>query len=107
MKNGEKYKTAKECSNAFNGYCLRQDCNRCWDISPRAGWSCLLKWLDLEAEEEKLLPCPICGSPCHVHDNAVECNSGECAYVCWQKGLRAGQNVAAHNRVARVVMEAK
>lgn len=108
MKNFEKYKTAEERVKEFDRFCNQH--NGCSACPVGADWcsrcECAMVWLDREAnEEEKLLPCPICGSPCHVHDNAVECTSGECAYECWQRGFRADQNVAVHNRVARAVQE--
>lgn len=114
MTNAEKFTTADARARAFTRWCdekqktaigkaSKHECSDCPldEHTP----CCFFFWLDLEAEEEKPLPCPICGSPCCVHDNAVECTTGECAYICWQKGFTREMNIAAHNRVARAVME--
>lgn len=101
MRNCEKFKTAEERIAEFNkicGPCEKADCNRCYALD------CFNAWLDDEANEEKPLPCPVCGSPCVVVYNAVECtNKDGCAYRCWQLGFGADRNVAAHNRLARAV----
>ena len=56
MTNAEKYKTAYERLKAHREMCRRKNgCNCIGDSL------CLLKWLEQEAEE-KLLPCPFCGS---------------------------------------------
>lgn len=104
MRNSEKYKTAEERENAFSGYCLRQDCNKCWDMSPRAGWGCLLKWLDLEAEEEKPLPCPLCGSRMGVHGALLKCTGCKLTFAY---GQTTKDVTSAFNRLAKSVMEAK
>lgn len=116
MTNAEKYRTAEARSKAFTKWCAekqktaigkvaKHECSDCPldEHTP----CCFFYWLDLEAEDEKPLPCPFCGSPCVVVYNAVECaNKDGCAYRCWQKGFGADGNVAAHNRFARTAMEA-
>ena len=74
MTNGEKFKTAEERGKAFNAYChsrLCADCeldgfNKCQESS------CYFHWLELEAKEEALLPCPFCGGRAEFNKTLVE-----------------------------------
>lgn len=101
--NLERYKTVEGRAKAFREFCeSHAECAGC--CLRESGFDCKFAWLELEAEEEKPLPCPICGSPCLVYDNVVECSSGECAYTCWRKGYSPEMNIDVHNRVARAVM---
>lgn len=65
MTNEEKFETPEERKGAFNRYCSRKECSDCkarkipHDPDGRIG--CLVRWLALEAEEEKPLACPLCG----------------------------------------------
>lgn len=121
MKNSEKFKTAEERAKAFTKWCAekqktaigkvaKHECSDCPldEHTP----CCFFFWLDLEAEEEKPLPCPFCGSNTvvksnvtvrHVDNHLVECTN--CQYRSEEKFDRDCA-IAAHNRVARAVMEA-
>lgn len=113
MKNFEKFKTAEERAMAFNEYCDKNSCQKCFDDCMSHAVPCLLKWLDLEAEEEKPLPCPFCGGECTVdractnehHDDGtwfVSCNNENCYY---SSGLTHGKDaaIAKHNSVAKIL----
>ena len=117
MTNAEKYLTADERAKAFSLYCNGQDISRCPDDRRIACVhrcvECALRWLDMEAKEEKPLPCPFCGSNTvvtsyvtvrHVDNHLVECTN--CQYRSEEKFDRDCA-IAAHNRVARAVMEAE
>lgn len=113
MKNFEKYKTAKERARAFRTYCESQkDCYKCSLRNPSCTVPCCLKWLDLESEEEKPLPCPFCGSNTnlfHALDgrHAVHClDIYRCKYASGEYASDE-EAIAAHNRVARAVMANK
>lgn len=62
--NSEKFKTAKERTIEFNKVCN----GKCYDCKIFAAKkdqpisNCTFVWLGMEADEEKLLPCPFCGS---------------------------------------------
>lgn len=64
MTNEQKFKTPEERHEAFRRFCREHNncdkgCNNCPVYSMRGG--CRFAWLTLEAEEEKPLPCPLCG----------------------------------------------
>ena len=68
MTNGEKYRSIDDRVTAFRRYCADIGCPNCC-IKPYAEAKhnmcvdrCILKWLALEAEEDKPLTCPFCGS---------------------------------------------
>ena len=62
MKNFEKYKTALERTSALREFCGKNTCNKCaLGNLNRNVIDCQFAWLDLEAEEEKPMPCPFCG----------------------------------------------
>ena len=111
MKNIEKYRTAKERYTAFCRFdCGCADCKFGSECS-RCISECALRWLDLEAEEEPILPCPYCGG------NVVksEPNSdGRIRLYCQTLGCgyRAAfglpdEAIAKHNFLSRAAMEAK
>ena len=67
MTNEEKYETPEERDEAFRRFCRRKsDCNVCPIGRKLNSFRCTFAWLSLEAEEEKLLACPLCGysNPC-------------------------------------------
>lgn len=116
MTNAEKYKAANERAMAFENFCHKNSgpngCRECplESLMPNCGDSrAQFAWLDLEADDDKLLPCPFCGSKdVSLHRSInnfwfVECN------VCTAK---SAQNVtketaiATYNGVAKAVMEA-
>lgn len=112
MTNGEKYKGAKERSRAFEAFCdaVDGDCDECPLRFTERGltYECLLKWLDLEAEDEKPLPCPFCGGECSIdNNNIVYCRMSGCSYLGGGDGDSREKAISAHNRVARAVMKAK
>lgn len=79
MTNQEKYKTAKEREDEFRQFCKsHRVCEACPLFEVRRAYNaysfqygCLLKWLEIEVEEE-LLPCPFCnGTPLRCHDGTL------------------------------------
>ena len=108
MTNAEKYKTAEERVEAFRKFCdatkLKKQCEDALSCT-----ECQFAWLDMEAEEERPLPCPFCGGGADVIStsdiNLVSCAEG-CGYYS-QRCESAESAIAAHNRVARAVMDAK
>lgn len=112
--NLERYKTAEGRAKAFEKFCNIHDkcgCTECplSNIKPDCGDSRgQFHWLDLEAEEEKILPCPCCGGECVV----ISHSEGHCVR-CQERYCYIGKNfeskdeaIANHNRIARAVMEA-
>lgn len=105
MTNGENYKTAKERRKAYMEYIAKED-------SPSV--ICEFAWLELEAEEEKPMPCPYCGSECKGIDGKkfkpdrngvrpytlVRCS--QCTYESKCENSIA-EAIAAHNRVCKAV----
>lgn len=77
MTNLEKYKTAQDREMAFRWFCKAHHCEAC-PLSDFRGssefcplhYGCVLKWLEMEAEEE-LLPCPFCGGKASAVDSGV------------------------------------
>lgn len=107
MKNFEKYQTAKERYTAFCG--SRCECSNCKFNSECNGdfAECALRWLDLEAEEEEILPCPFCGDECACGGGYVECLNDNCCYSSGNRKRSDAVAIAAHNRVARAAMKEK
>ena len=100
MTNEEKYKTQKERTDAFIEFCeKRQSCEKCLAISrQRPGPECAFRWLALEAEEEKPMPCPFCGGVAFVIDCTepyVQCGKCGVHTNCYSSKSDA---VAAWNR---------
>ena len=63
MTNAERFKTAEERAKAFNKFCIGKKCCSC-ELSTNVHVTisdCAFRWLDLDAEDEKPLPCPFCG----------------------------------------------
>lgn len=116
MLNSEKFKAAEERAKAFDKWCeeyhnLTHDCTKCClyetMLSANTGTVCPIAWLDLEANEEMPLPCPYCGGATKVIGTVsfrVACT--DCMYSS-DMGPDEGRIVAAHNRIARAVMEDK
>jgi len=111
MTNGEKYKTVKERTEAFDAFCDSHSskCEGCPLEKACDDDSYAFAWLELEAEDEKPLPCPFCGGGVVIQSGRLECTRPCCGY-----GIRVGSNyrnadeaIAAHNRVARAVADAK
>lgn len=62
--NSEKFKTAEERTKEFNKFC-KGNCINCKVYKVKKDQpisNCTFVWLGMEADEEKLLPCPFCGS---------------------------------------------
>lgn len=115
MTNFEKFKTAEERANAFEIFCSAHICEECPlnETKPDCGHSRgQFAWLDLEAEEEKSLPCPFCCSDTvityekvgNVDSYCIECT--ECKYRSVEK-FQKDVAISVHNRVARAVMESE
>lgn len=103
MTNAQKYKTPEERIEAFAAFCEKQQsCEKCIKISTICrrynGPECVFRWLELEAEEEKPLPCPFCGGEAHVIDctePCVQCSECEVHTINYSDRFEA---VAAWNR---------
>lgn len=119
MLNSEKFKTAEERAEVFEKFCHGKNCDDCILRLSHCKYSvdaCLAFWLDLEAEDEKPLPCPFCGSECELHEiwDKEECKSvgynvrcTMCEYKSpWACKYDGSDAISAHNRVARAVMDA-
>lgn len=97
MTNEEKYKTPEERINAFNAFCeqhnICKDCHLSTTIRSGARSECVLKWLTLEAKEEKLLPCPFCGGDAeeafHYGVRCKDCKSSTMAYATKAEAIAA------------------
>lgn len=106
MTNGEKYKSAEERTRAFVEFCnadAETGCNGCRFRERNS--HCEFMWLELEAEDEKLEPCPFCGEECACGGGYVECLNDNCCYSSGNRNRSDAEAVAAHNRVARAVKE--
>jgi Lar family restriction alleviation protein len=72
MTNGEKYKTAKEQTDAFYKFCDDNECIKCPCRDNKISRIlCAFNWLKLEYKEE-LLPCPFCGGRAEFNKTLVE-----------------------------------
>ena len=120
MKNFEKYKTAEDRVYAFREFCnpIVRSCQKACKMSNADKFGgvdpmkCFSNWLELEAEDEKLLPCPFCGDKGMV--DLVKLNNPRESFVrcarCFYSSPRcdcSDEAVAAHNRLCRAVMAAK
>lgn len=112
MTNAEKFKAAEVRAKEFGKWCEK---NKIFDShgNTACAWRCVFctfAWLDREAEDDEPLPCPFCGnnSVLIVNDKSspmpwsVKCSCGYSSERTPDKEL----TIAAHNRVARAVMEA-
>lgn len=101
MTNQERYETPQERNSAFTKFCTEQDCKECECYEK--GVNCSFAWLALEAEEEKPLPCPFCGSEAEVREGYSVMPKGvfvQCKH-CWAfvAGFKTKSDaIAAWNR---------
>ena len=104
MTNEQKFTTVEERHKAFNRFCKDYECKNCPLMYMGASSNtCVFNWLTLDAEEEKPMPCPFCGSKCEVIgavNHRVKCS--ECNYESIMDSDKDAV-VAAHNRVCRAV----
>lgn len=111
MTNEEKYKTAEERQEAFCAFCRPKMCYECpcyKRINGNKRPHCILRWLALEAEGEKLMPCPFCGGEAEVFSSpyyhkrfAVRCNDNRCdVRPCTEYAKDINDAIAAWNRRA-------
>lgn len=106
MKNEQKYNTAEERNYAFAKYCGSRLCQECKLHDKRnKELTCAFNWLALEAEDEKLEPCPFCGGMCVAYDKVVVCQNVKCDYRSGSYDNRYAA-IAVHNRVVRAVRAA-
>lgn len=107
MTNEEKFKTVDERFEACVEFLKN---HKEYDKVPYV--EAVLRWLALEAEEEKPEPCPFCGGKCVCANEwngmfRVVCHEKEnCWYSSSLYDTRSAA-IAAHNRVVRAVSEAK
>ncbi len=125
MKNFEKYKTVRERAWMFDRFCEKRldkvaACAKCelqmTHYDARTGSVCPIAWLELEAEEEKPLPCPFCGGKALVNCGRlleseginywVDCVNPDCMYRS-ANHTNSEEAIAAHNRLAKAAMDAK
>lgn len=109
MKNFEKYKTADERAYAFMNFCNgNSPCGKCKlnnVAATRPG--CAYVWLDLDAEEEKPMECPYCGS--RMRGTGVTAKGIRLVCAC---GYSTGGYctvdgaIASHNRICRAIKSA-
>ena len=100
MTNAEKYKTANERLTAHYKMCENNKCN-CSGVA-----LCVLRWLEQEAEEEKPLPCPFCGSEACIisgtKDHYIVCRNDDCAAALIARSFSSAEEaIAAWNRRAK------
>ena len=107
MTNAEKYKTAKERSQAFDSFCNSHrkglSClPRCANCEFRdSDIKCTFLWLEQEAPTEKPLPCPFCGGTAILYAEGipyvrcVNCGTQTTAYQT------PAEAIAAWNRRAK------
>lgn len=108
MTNEQKYKTTEERNDAFNEWCFNRDCESCKLKAHNfdGGAGCRFYWLALEAQEEKIEPCPYCGNKYLAitkdGNNLWSVSCTACLY-----GLRHCENrdtaISVHNSVCRAV----
>ena len=98
MTNEQKYKTPEERINAYTEYLKRV--GEIYAVPP-------FRWLTLEAEDEKIEPCPFCGDEVEkvktlIGKKVLSCSCGYTskAEFGWDEAI------AAHNRVACAVRAA-
>ena len=106
MKNFEKYKTAGERHEAFSEFCdSYQFCTAC-PLEGHDRDNCnRFKWLDLEAEDEKPLPCPFCNNEYVEVGKAVN-GMREVRCICGYRSQAKeseSEAIAAHNHVCKAV----
>lgn len=109
MINGEKYKTAKERDVAWLDYCAKFEvCEGCplLDRQDNGDGKCQFLWLELDAEEEKPMPCPFCemNTVEFVHSKTgrvLSCSF--CGYSTGDSCNTDAEAIAAHNRVCKAV----
>lgn len=105
MKNFEKYKNQNDLIKAF--FKNRSPSSISVSIVEE-----FVKWREMEAEEEKILPCPFCGSNAnlfHAVDgrHAVHCTDiWRCKYMSGEYASDE-EAIANHNMVARCVKNEK
>lgn len=101
MTNEEKYKTVEEHIKASSMLCDSQvSCPACLMCDRNS--NCKIRWLALEAEEEKPMPCPFCGGTVVKESGKLKCTSPLCGYSIL---LDRDPNItiAVHNLVCRAV----
>lgn len=111
MTNEQKHKTPDERVKAFNEWCFNRDCNSCKLKAHNfdGGDGCRFYWLALEADEDKLEPCPFCGGTTEVITDEQGYYGVSCIH-CDYTSERYEQSIyaiAAHNRVYRAVEAVK
>lgn len=105
MTNDEKYKTAEERQEAFCAFCRPKMCSKCPCYSQLKGkrLHCILRWLALEAEEKKPLPCHCCGGEAAVvhswNAEGVSVMCKKCGVFIWAHTQE--EAIAAWNRRAK------
>lgn len=101
MTNGERYKTAAERYEAFLNT-FSTDCDDCKysKVCSYTYSECSLRWLEMEANVEKPLPCMCCGGRMGIHGNALACT--KCGLRI-SYGVTTNEVTDVYNRVARAM----
>lgn len=105
MKNFEKYKTVNERTAACSAFLVKH--NEYADI-PYI--EVAMRWLELEAESEKPLPCPFCGRDVEIRTKGDYNTWNQAQCTCGYRGSwwsDKDKAISAHNRVAREVQESE
>ena len=106
MTNAEKFKTAEEREKAFGKWCESNKifysyCDATGAV--KYGFN-HFAWLDLETEEEKPLPCMICGRAVDIHKIGDWHTRSQVQCTCGYRGAwcdSMDEAIALHNRMAR------
>jgi len=99
MTNAEKYKTAKERTDAFVNFCnSRIVCRNCELEHDRDKDGCRFAWLEREADASNPLPCPCCGGAATVV--YLTDGKGEASVQCKFCGLNTLNYATAEEAVS-------
>ena len=99
--NAERFKTVEERTLEFNRAC-KGDCENCKIFEMKNyqhNINCPFVWLEMEAVEEKPLPCPFCGSEVEIG----QLNSSEYYIQCTKSGCAVKPVTKTYNSKNEVI----
>lgn len=102
--NAERYKTAEERHKAHFAWCKANKSKaKCDEYMPCI--KCAFRWLELEARNEDLMPCPFCGGDTEVVIDECGCYCVSCIHCEYGSPAYNEKEyaVAAHNSVRKAV----